>query len=257
MEAQPRRQTAQQDGMTWGRRARRATAGRAAPASGPGAKQEATVATAVVQAQGEAVGDAAPAGSPSNEGPQGSSQPSRRQRTSRRRQPDSRTGREGAAKQTDDSRKRGTVHTAKQAKDSRAQGREARSVGPHKPRTVTEILAETWTEEKARKFVGEGFLADLSPPVVSDGDSAPLKDMDALREPLRSIRRNLADECMVEDDVADVMLLDLVMNALADRIEVYRLQAGDGEWADIERVVELRYKADRRLIETIAALKNA
>ncbi len=71
------------------------------------------------------------------------------------------------------------------------------------------------------------------------------------------IRKVLADECMVADDVTDVMLLDMVMNAMADRLDIYRLEAGDKTPEDLEVILELRYKADRRLIETLNALKNA
>ena len=92
---------------------------------------------------------------------------------------------------------------------------------------------------------------------MQDSDSESLSDTKSLAEPLQGIRKVLADECMVEDDFADVMLLDVVMNALADRIEVYRLQSQNSSLEDAELILDLRYKADRRLIEAISALKNA
>ena len=70
------------------------------------------------------------------------------------------------------------------------------------------------------------------------------------------VRRVLADECMVEDDVTDVMMLDMVMSALGDRIEIYRMSVKGRDAAGMERILDLRYKADRRLIETVNALKN-
>jgi hypothetical protein len=121
---------------------------------------------------------------------------------------------------------------------------------------ISEILSETWTEDKARRFLSEGFLTMLATPLVTDGPVNPI-DTQALSERLRVIRKVLADECMVEDDATDVILLDMVMNALADRIEVYRLELGDENLEDVEQILELRYKADRRLIETVMALKNA
>ena len=121
---------------------------------------------------------------------------------------------------------------------------------------ISEILSETWTEDRARKFLSEGFLTTLATPLVTDGPVSPI-DTQALSERLQVVRKVLADECMVEDDATDVILLDMVMNALADRIEVYRLALQDGRLEDVGQVLELRYKADRRLIETVVALKNA
>lgn len=121
---------------------------------------------------------------------------------------------------------------------------------------ISEILSETWTEDRARKLLSEGFLTMLATPLVTDGPVSPI-DTRALAERLEVIRKVLADECMVEDDATDVILLDMVMNALADRIEVYRLALQDGRLEDVGQVLELRYKADRRLIETVVALKNA
>ena len=82
-------------------------------------------------------------------------------------------------------------------------------------------------------------------------------DEEALRERLKVIRRVLADECMVEDDASDLILLDMVMNALADRLEVYRLTSRGASPEKLVQILELRYNADRRLIEAVTALKNA
>ncbi len=122
---------------------------------------------------------------------------------------------------------------------------------------LTPILAQSWTEDKARQFISEGFLGSLSPELVNSGNRETIPDAEALKEPLQMIRKVLADECMVADDVTDLMLLDLVMNALSDRIDVCRLQAESNALADIDAILELRYKADRRLIEAVNALKNA
>ncbi len=122
---------------------------------------------------------------------------------------------------------------------------------------LTPILAQSWTEDKARQFISEGFLGSLSPELVNDGNRETIPDAEALKKPLEMVRKVLADECMVADDVTDLMLLDLVMNALSDRIDVCRLQAESNALADIDAILELRYKADRRLIEAVNALKNA
>ena len=123
-------------------------------------------------------------------------------------------------------------------------------------KSLTDLMAETWTEDKARRFLSEGLLTQLSPRLLGQSDIR-IPDAAALREPLRIIRKVLADECMVADDATDVMLLDLVMNALIDRIDVCRLQARSQSPEDIEVLLDLRYKADRRLIEALTALKNA
>ncbi len=124
------------------------------------------------------------------------------------------------------------------------------------PQSVVEILADTWTEEKARKYLSEGFLATLSTRLVSQDTIEEIDDA-ALRDRLKVVRRVLADECMVEDDASDLILLDMVMNALEDRLEVYRLTAKDTGTEELAQILELRYKADRRLIDTLTALKNA
>ena len=124
-------------------------------------------------------------------------------------------------------------------------------------RKLAEILAQSWTEDKTRRFLGEGFLGSLSAELVDDGKQTDIPDAEALKKPLEMIRKVLADECMVADDVTDLMLLDVVMNALSDRIDVCRLQAESNSLTDIDVILELRYKADRRLIEAVNALKNA
>ena len=124
------------------------------------------------------------------------------------------------------------------------------------PQSVVEILADTWTEEKARKYLSEGFLATLSTPLVSRSKVEKI-DEEALRDRLKVVRRVLADECMVEDDASDLILLDMVMNALADRLEVYQLTSGNASPEQLDQILQLRYNADRRLIETVTALKNA
>ena len=124
-------------------------------------------------------------------------------------------------------------------------------------RKLAEILAQSWTEDKTRRFLSEGFLSSLSPELISNGNEEPIPDTEALKEPLQMIRKVLADECMVADDVTDLILLDVVINALSDRIEVCRLQAESQSLADMDVILDLRYKADRRLIEAVNALKNA
>lgn len=124
------------------------------------------------------------------------------------------------------------------------------------PQSIAEILSDNWTEEKARKYLSEGFLATLSTTLVSRSKVEQL-DEEALRDRLKVVRRVLADECMVEDDASDIILLDMVMNALADRLEVYRLTSRSASPAQLDQILQLRYNADRRLIETVTALKNA
>ena len=134
----------------------------------------------------------------------------------------------------------------------------SRSQKPDQPSNkLTQILAQSWTEDKTRQFISEGFLGSLSPELVNNGNSESIPDAERLKKPLEMIRKVLADECMVADDVTDLMLLDVVMNALSDRIDVCRLQAESNSLSDIDAILELRYKADRRLIEAVNALKNA
>lgn len=139
--------------------------------------------------------------------------------------------------------------------DQRGQEREARPVAELSS-SLMDSLASSWTEEKTREFLNDGILARLSPGLV-DGHGESIKDIDALKGPLKAIRRVLADECMVADDVADIMLLDVVMGALADRIEVCRLQASPQSLQDMNVLLDMRCKADKRLIEAVNALKNA
>jgi hypothetical protein len=164
---------------------------------------------------------------------------------------DSQTGSEGG-------RGRGRGRTRRRRPGSRSTTRQdapTPTPSAEEPQTAMGILEETWSEDRARKIMSEGFLVSLAAPLKSS-EEIPGLDADVLADRLRVVRRVLADECMVEDDVTDVMMLDMVMNALADRIEVYRLTA-DGTGAEhLERILELRYKADRRLIETVTALKN-
>ena len=119
-------------------------------------------------------------------------------------------------------------------------------------------MDETWTEERARKFLSEGFLADLSPGLLTKADEKSSPDRAALEAPIRAIRRVLADECMVQDDATDVMLLDMVVKALQDWTQVYRIRPeSETNLGDVERILDIRAKADRRLIESITALKNS
>jgi len=119
------------------------------------------------------------------------------------------------------------------------------------------MLAETWSEEKARKFLSDGFLSLLSPDIMEAVDGDKGGEAPELDQPLRTIRRLLADECMVEDDATDVMLLDIVVKSLTDWTQVYRIKPKDGALEEVERLMDIRAKADRRLMEAIAALKNS
>ena len=95
----------------------------------------------------------------------------------------------------------------------------------------------------------------LAVPLVPETKADPI-DLDAVRERLQVVRKLLAEECMVEEDATDTVLLDLVMNAITDRIDVFRLQPENGDSEEIARILDLRYKADRRLIETVTALRK-
>ena len=152
---------------------------------------------------------------------------------------------------------RNQSNQSKQRSSKRTSDR-SRSQKPDQPSNkLTQILAQSWTEDKTRQFISEGFLGSLSPELVNNGNSESIPDAERLKKPLEMIRKVLADECMVADDVTDLMLLDVVMNALSDRIDVCRLQAESNALSDIDAILELRYKADRRLIEAVNALKNA
>ncbi len=144
---------------------------------------------------------------------------------------------------------------SKRSSDRSSRSREKKPEQPSNK--LTQILAQSWTEDKTRQFISEGFLGSLSPELVNNGKSETIPDAERLKKPLEMIRKILADECMVADDITDLMLLDVVMNALSDRIDVCRLQAESNALSDIDAILELRYKADRRLIEAVNALKNA
>ena len=146
---------------------------------------------------------------------------------------------------------------SKQRSSKRSSGHNREKKPDQPSQKLTQILAQSWTEDKTRQFINEGFLGSLSPELVNNSKREPIPDAETLKEPLKMIRKILADECMVADDVTDLMLLDVVMNALSDRIDVCRLQAETNSLADIDAILELRYKADRRLIEAVNALKNA
>lgn len=141
-------------------------------------------------------------------------------------------------------------------------GRNDEQKGPEREKqpievsSLTELLAESWTEEKTREYLNDGILTRLSPGLVK-GNGETIDDAEVIKDPLKAIRRVLADECMVADDVADIMLLDVVMGALADRIEVCRLQASSQSLQDMDLLLDMRCKADKRLMEAVTALKNA
>ena len=118
------------------------------------------------------------------------------------------------------------------------------------------MLNETWTEDKTRRFLSDGFLSNLSPDILGVGEEKD-KDRPDRGQPMQMIRRVLADECMVQDDATDVMLLDLVVKALSDWTQVYRITPTDGALDEVDRLMDIRSKADRRLMEAITALKNS
>ena len=185
-----------------------------------------------------------------------------RGRRGRGRNEDSRNRQETSERQTNDELSPNLDDTRKRHDDSRnrpddhrGQERDARPV-VEPSSSLMELLASSWTEEKTREFLNDGILARLSPGLV-DGHGESIQDIDALKAPLKAIRRVLADECMVADDVADIMLLDVVMGALADRVEVCRLQASPQSLKDMDVLLDMRCKADKRLIEAVNALKNA
>ena len=167
-------------------------------------------------------------------------------------------GRSRSRGRSEKSNQGNTRRPAQQSSDrGRSPSRTEKADSAQPSRTLTTILAESWTEDKTRRFLSDGFLGSLSPGLINTGKQEPLPDADALKESLQMIRKVLADECRVADDVTDLMLLDVVMNALSDRIEVCRLQAESNSLEDMDMILNLRYKADRRLIEAVNALKNA
>lgn len=171
---------------------------------------------------------------------------------------------EAAAERTQEAPARGTSQDQRRNRRRRQPRRQNDGAGSADnrgradqiPHSIADILSDSWTEEKARKYLSEGFLATLSTRLVSRGKVEEI-DEEALSERLKVIRRVLADECMVEDDASDLILLDMVMNALADRLEVYRLTSRGASPEKLVQILELRYNADRRLIDTVTALKNA
>lgn len=171
---------------------------------------------------------------------------------------------EAAAERTQESPARGASQDQRRTRRRRQPRRqndgggntESREQAERFPQSVAEILTDAWTEEKARKYLSDGFLATLSTPLVSRKKVEEI-DEEALRDRLKVVRRVLADECMVEDDASDLILLDMVINALADRLEVYRLTSRDASPEKLVHILQLRYNADRRLIDTVNALKSA
>lgn len=150
---------------------------------------------------------------------------------------------------------RGRNEDQRNRNDDRAKERDAQPPEASEP-SLVEVLGASWTEEKTREYLNDGILARLSPGLV-EGHGEALEDLEKLKGPLKAIRAILSDECMVADDVADIMLLDVVMGALSDRIEVCRLQAKAQSLQDMNVLLEMRCKADKRLIEAVNALKNA
>ncbi len=180
--------------------------------------------------------------------------------------PDSAAGApsEAAAEKTQETPARGTSQEHRRTRRRRQPRRQndgggsadKRGRADKVPYSVADVLSDSWTEEKARKYLSEGFLATLSTRLVTRGKVEEI-DEEALQERLKVVRRVLADECMVEDDASDLILLDMVMNALADRLEVYRITSKGASPEKLGQILELRYNADRRLIDTVNALKNA
>lgn len=232
-------QDTQTEEMQWGRRTKRSApigwedrAGVNTPAQ-PARQQDANTGKKTVQASAEPARTKTPAqDKPKKE------EPKKEDTRNRSRPP------KGRNQSKQRSSKRSSGHNREKKPDQPSQ-------------KLTQILAQSWTEDKTRQFINEGFLGSLSPELVNNSKREPIPDAETLKEPLKMIRKILADECMVADDVTDLMLLDVVMNALSDRIDVCRLQAETNSLADIDAILELRYKADRRLIEAVNALKNA
>ncbi len=238
-------QDVQPEEMQWGRRTRRSApigwedrAGVSTPAQ-PTRRQDATAENQPVEAPAE---PEAPPQARTETPPQAQREEPKKEDTRKRSRPP---------------KGRNQSNQNKQQPSKRTSDR-SRSQKPDQPSNkLTQILAQSWTEDKTRQFISEGFLGSLSPEMVNNGNSESIPDAERLKKPLEMIRKVLADECMVADDVTDLMLLDVVMNALSDRIDVCRLQAESNALADIDAILELRYKADRRLIEAVNALKNA
>ena len=240
-------QDVQTEEMQWGRRTRRSApigwedrAGVSTPVQ-PTRRQDANTEEKTVQASAE---------------PARTETPAQAQRDEPKKE-DTRNVKKDTRKVSRPPKGRNQSNQNKQRSSKRTSDR-SRSQKPDQPSNkLTQILAQSWTEDKTRQFISEGFLGSLSPELVNNGNSESIPDAEKLKKPLEMIRKVLADECMVADDVTDLMLLDVVMNALSDRIDVCRLQAQSNALSDIDAILELRYKADRRLIEAVNALKNA
>ncbi len=240
-------QNVQTEEMQWGRRTRRSApigwedrAGVSTPVQ-PTRRQDANTEEKTVQASAE---------------PARTETPAQAQRDEPKKE-DTRNVKKDTRKVSRPHSGRNQSNQNKQRSSKRTSDR-SRSQKPDQPSNkLTQILAQSWTEDKTRQFISEGFLGSLSPELVNNGNSESIPDAERLKKPLEMIRKVLADECMVADDVTDLMLLDVVMNALSDRIDVCRLQAQSNALSDIDAILELRYKADRRLIEAVNALKNA
>ena len=249
----------QTEEMQWGRRTRRSApigwedrAGVTTPAQ-PARRQDANAENQPVEASAEPEAQAqteTPAQNTRNEQPKAQTKkPAQSTRNEPKKQDTRNVSRQPKG------RNQGAQNKQRPSKRTSDRSREKKPDQPSNK--LTQILAQSWTEDKTRQFISEGFLGSLSPELVNDGNRETIPDAEALKKPLEMVRKVLADECMVADDVTDLMLLDLVMNALSDRIDVCRLQAESNALADIDAILELRYKADRRLIEAVNALKNA
>ena len=246
----------QTEEMQWGRRTRRSApirwedrAGVTTPVQ-PTRQQDANAEEKTVQASAEPARTETPAQNTRNEQPKAQTKkPAQSTRNEPKKQDTRNVSRQPKGRnQSNQSKQRSSKRTSDRS----------RSQKPDQPSNkLTQILAQSWTEDKTRQFISEGFLGSLSPELVNNGNSESIPDAERLKKPLEMIRKVLADECMVADDVTDLMLLDVVMNALSDRIDVCRLQAESNALSDIDAILELRYKADRRLIEAVNALKNA
>ena len=240
-------QDVQTEEMQWGRRTRRSApigwedrAGVSTPVQ-PTRRQDANTEEKTVQASAE---------------PARTETPAQAQRDEPKKE-DTRNVQKDTRKVSRPPKGRNQSNQNKQRSSKRTSDRSRSQKSDQPSNKLTQILAQSWTEDKTRQFISEGFLGSLSPELVNNGNSESIPDAERLKKPLEMIRKVLADECMVADDVTDLMLLDVVMNALSDRIDVCRLQAQSNALSDIDAILELRYKADRRLIEAVNALKNA
>ena len=240
-------QDVQTEEMQWGRRTRRSApigwedrAGVSTPVQ-PTRRQDANTEEKTVQTSAE---------------PARTETPAQAQRDEPKKE-DTRNVKKDTRKVSRPPKGRNQSNQNKQRSSKRTSDRSRSQKSDQPSNKLTQILAQSWTEDKTRQFISEGFLGSLSPELVNNGNSESIPDAERLKKPLEMIRKVLADECMVADDVTDLMLLDVVMNALSDRIDVCRLQAQSNALSDIDAILELRYKADRRLIEAVNALKNA